>query len=153
MSLGFAQMMACWLQNSLWCWLFPEQLGWMSILKELTQNISHCLPTDCPFNGVSISSCNFFLVPAECLCMVPSLLCDPNWCQTTDLCQTTQHSPDNARFVLPCRIPLAMYCWHALGLANYFSPSPEITAQALSLYQENRRRQKNVTLKFRCQVQ
>lgn len=37
------------------------------------------------------------------------------------------------------RSPLAMFCWHALGVAYYFSLSPEIIAQAVSLYQENRR--------------
>lgn len=121
---------------------------WTTGLNGHTERVNskHCLPTDCPFDGVSTFSCNFFLVPAGHLYMVPSLphFVAHNWCQTTDLANecclpAAQHSSDNTRLALPFRSPLAMYCWHALGVANYFSLSSEIIAQALCIYQENRR--------------
>lgn len=99
-------------------------MGWMSILKELIQNISHCLPTDCPIDGVSIFYCNIFLVPAERLYMVPSLphCVTHNRCQTTELANecclpATQFSPDNTRLALPQGVLLPcsadmLWGWH-----------------------------------------
>lgn len=118
----------------------------MSILKELIQNISHCLPTDCPIDGVSIFYCNIFLVPAERLYMVPSLphCVTHNRCQTTELANecclpATQLSPDNTRLALPQGVLLPCSAEMLWGWHITYSLSPEIIAQAVSLYQENRR--------------